>query len=652
MALPPLSVVLELTRAADAGDPYAFSFKPQAYLLRSEGGGYESIHIEWDQGMLAALASVHHEPGHSAAVQGLGERLRRFLQPAGWSYYEQEILKAVQNGRQVMLTLRFAAAELYVLPWELVTIKSTGQHLGELPGVLCRYEWPETKTAPARSSVLPDGGRILLAWSAAGGAVPAAEHQHAIAAACQAAHLPFDLNGDVLPNASCRRLSEALQAAQRGGTPISTVHLLCHGGKDGDGFGLVLDKEDAESGVVGAGTLRQVLAPYADMVRLVVLCACDSGNSGALGNQVGSVAQALHRTGFAQVVASRYPMSVLSSIKLTETLYQALNASNGALERALISARQQLIAVGAQRDWASIQLYARAADLREAPVGTVATQRGKRQRLLIGLVAASIFSGALLAGLWGSLRPKQTATEPAALRQDLNKVFIAAGEPLVPTLCQAHDAEALKLLCRSAALLQTDPPAALTLLEKAEPSIKESAEYWALLAKVRLAASQPTDAALAAAQSALGQCPNYALAYNLVGNAEQKAGNLDAATAAYGKALAAAPDYHAPRLNMSIVALRRNDTASAIATLDDLIRRDPDNPRALLLRGQAHLLAGQLPQALSDLEQTTRRQAGNATAWLLLGTAHSKSGHKDAANDAFCRAKTLGSTEASGKCPN
>ena len=45
MALPPLSLVLELTRAANAGDPYAFSFAPQAYLLRREGGGYETVNI-------------------------------------------------------------------------------------------------------------------------------------------------------------------------------------------------------------------------------------------------------------------------------------------------------------------------------------------------------------------------------------------------------------------------------------------------------------------------------------------------------------------------------------------------------------------------------------------------------------------------------
>ena len=33
-----------------------------------------------------------------------------------------------------------AAAELYALPWELRTLRATGQSLGGLPGVLVRYE--------------------------------------------------------------------------------------------------------------------------------------------------------------------------------------------------------------------------------------------------------------------------------------------------------------------------------------------------------------------------------------------------------------------------------------------------------------------------------------------------------------------------------
>jgi hypothetical protein len=40
-----------------------------------------------------------------------------------------------------MVTVRSNAAELYSLPWELITIGPSGQHLGELPEVLLRYAW-------------------------------------------------------------------------------------------------------------------------------------------------------------------------------------------------------------------------------------------------------------------------------------------------------------------------------------------------------------------------------------------------------------------------------------------------------------------------------------------------------------------------------
>ena len=48
------------------------------------------------------------------------------------------LLDAVREGRRVLVSIRSAAAELYALPWELLLIESTGQHIGELPGVLVR----------------------------------------------------------------------------------------------------------------------------------------------------------------------------------------------------------------------------------------------------------------------------------------------------------------------------------------------------------------------------------------------------------------------------------------------------------------------------------------------------------------------------------
>lgn len=155
--------------------------------------------------------------------------------------------------------------------------------------------------------------------------------------ACAGAALPFESEHDVLSHVSCARLVRTLEQAKRSCAPIAALHLLCHGAAIGGSFGLAFDDDTApgRTAVVDAARLRMLLAPYAGMVRLVVISACDSGNSGALGNHLGSIAQELHRTRIAQVVASRFPLSVAGSIRLTEAFYEQLLGGACAL-RALV----------------------------------------------------------------------------------------------------------------------------------------------------------------------------------------------------------------------------------------------------------------------------------------------------------------------------
>jgi hypothetical protein len=361
----PFLVELEFTRAEQAGDPFAFRFAPQEYLLRSAGGGFESGSLNWNQKLLDDLGQARLPGRDPGLLAQLGATLRRFLLPMGWSETEALILEAAAAGRPILLTIRSAAAELFALPWELLLIKSTGQHLGELPTLLLRYEWPETHSLAETRGRL-DPGRILLAWSAAGGPVPAEEHRAALVEACRQGHHDFDSERDVLAHASLLRLDQTLRTASQAGAPFAVLHLLCHGAALGKGFGLLLDGEDGAGVGVGVGVdgarLRQLLAPHAGSLRLVVLSACDSGNGGALGNQLGSVAQALHRSGIAAVVASRYPLSLRGSLTLTRTLYEQLLGGLASLEQALLAARQQLATDPEQTEWASLQLYARAAD--------------------------------------------------------------------------------------------------------------------------------------------------------------------------------------------------------------------------------------------------------------------------------------------------
>jgi len=357
----PLRIVLELARSAQVDDPYAFQFTPQSYIVHTPGGGFASAEMPWDAALLADLQALRDPQWDPVLVQRFGERLRRFLGGTGWALEEQRLVEAVQRGRSVVLTIRSAAAELYALPWELVTIRSTGQHIGELPDFVVRYEWPETTTVREQAV---ERGRILFAWSAAGGAVPASEHLSSIASACARTRYPFDPARDVVAHASCEGLVAALRAASEQHAPFTMLHLLCHGAANGQTFGLALSSSDPRDGavVVDAGRLRQLLAPFAATLRLVVLAACDGANVGALGNQLGSVAQTLHRAGLQAVLASRFPLSVTGSIHMSQTLYDWLLVRRKPVELAVAAARAHLARDPARLDWAALQYYARLSD--------------------------------------------------------------------------------------------------------------------------------------------------------------------------------------------------------------------------------------------------------------------------------------------------
>ncbi len=358
---PGREILLEFTRARDAADPYAFSLGHQEYLVRGEGGTYRSVSLGWE-GLLEDLQAVA-EPGADPAIgQRLGNRLREFLQAAGWSRIERELGEALEEGRRVLLTIRSAAAELFSLPWELLTLTASGRQLGALPGVLVRYEWPGTRTAPPAESPRPEGGRVLLGWSAAGGRVPHKDHQETLADTCARGFLGFDPARDVAADLSPQGLVDALQRATDAGEPVALLHLLCHGTVTGSTFGLALDGGDGRPVAVDPGRLRDLLAPFAGTLRAVVLCACYGGNPGDLSNHLGSVAQTLHRAGIATVISSRFPFSTAGSTRFSRTFYERLLVEPASLESAFLAARGELLKQTRSLDWASLQLYCRLDD--------------------------------------------------------------------------------------------------------------------------------------------------------------------------------------------------------------------------------------------------------------------------------------------------
>jgi hypothetical protein len=356
----PLSLVLEFARTDTPEDPYGFRFKPQDYTLRTAHGGRKRVHLAWSSEFLDDLDALHASCCDPAIVQRVGRALCSFLEPSGWASHTQAIAAAIRRSSPVLLTVRSAAAELYALPWELLPLEATGQCVGELPGLLIRYEWPDTHTVPLQRARDPSRRRLLVAWSAAAGEVPAAEHIEAIGAACRAAGWDFKPNRDVIQHASVGKLADALDQANRDGAPVVALHLLCHAGRAGRTWGLRLngDEADEEGVAVDSWRFRQLLAPHADTLRLVVLAACGSAH----GREFDSVAQALHRAGIQSVVASRFPLSVQGAIRTAQTLYDAALAQQATLEDAFLLSRKQLARDAVRLDWAGLQLYARAAD--------------------------------------------------------------------------------------------------------------------------------------------------------------------------------------------------------------------------------------------------------------------------------------------------
>jgi WD40 repeat protein len=376
----PLELVVEVWRAKESAreaPPSAeFLFEPQAYVRILEGKP-ASGSFAWSRRLLADLDALRGDKMDRPAAEQVGAEIAELLGGLGFRDDARRMVEALAAGRRVHLTLRFAAAELGVLPWELVrlgagplAVAATSAKereilalpLGALPGCLVRYEWPGTRTAAPSPAPAPEGGRILFAWSAAGGAVPALHQASAIGDACREAGVAFDVARDIMPNVSLAGLRAALAAG-----PVAILHVLCHGGLVASrrgAYGLVWndDEEPGARDVIDAATLRELLAPHLGSLRLVVLCTCHGGDAGALDNRLGSVAQELHGAGVPAVVASRYPLGTDAADDLTDALYRVLLVASRSLEEAVLAARERLHLRPRRVDWASLQLLARAAD--------------------------------------------------------------------------------------------------------------------------------------------------------------------------------------------------------------------------------------------------------------------------------------------------
>ena len=355
-----MQLTLEFFRGQESDDPFAFRMGCQQYVRRLAGGGAEMAFLDRDHALLADLDAVRRPGCDPAITARLGDRLARFLAQTGGTHHATDIAAAVERDERVYITLRLAAAELYALPWELLTLKASGQYLGELPGVLLRYEWPETQTTPEQPSPRREGGRILFGWSAAAGAVPAAEHLAALQKACEEGHHSFD------PTGTCSPISRLMRCSIGWKEPT-------HGRPD-RGATPALPWTGARFNLWSSlGWPRWC---YVCRRRSTAAAPCPACGSPALGRALclrqrqlwtarqspGKSCQTVHRSGIQAVVASRYPLSV-AGIHPVDRRTRIPRCS-------VILDRWKPLSSPLAADWpaakglhwASIQLYSRAAD--------------------------------------------------------------------------------------------------------------------------------------------------------------------------------------------------------------------------------------------------------------------------------------------------
>lgn len=349
----------EFSRNEQVEQPFAWLTRACTYRVSMDGDRVADVEVPWPELLpqLAALEGTRSLTG----LETLGRELQRVLRPAGWDRAEERISAALARGERPIVQLNSHAAELTLLPWELIPLSASGQRLGQ-GQVLLRYAWPGTRTLGLRAGASP--GRLLFAWSDAGGPVPWTAHKSAIMEACARGAVAFDESTDILPHVSLRSLSNRLA---QGGAPIQTLHLLCHGSSLADApgtFGLTLDSPSngPHDGMVDGAALTALLAQYAGALRLVVLCACRAAGHVAGMSQLGSVAHSLHRAGIQCVIASRSLLSIDGSISLTRRLYGDLIGSGATVEESFLRARAELNVHAGRRDWIDVQLLARAHD--------------------------------------------------------------------------------------------------------------------------------------------------------------------------------------------------------------------------------------------------------------------------------------------------
>ena len=145
-------------------------------------------------------------------------------------------------------------------------------------------------------------------------------------------------------------------------------------------------------------------------------------------------------------------------------------------------------------------------------------------------------------------------------------------------------------------------------------------------------------------------CPSAAVPQALLGTTLARLDRDDAAEPHLRAALSLAPGYASAQHNLAVLLVKRGRASEALPLLDAVLTRDAAHPTARVVRAQARLVTGDPAGAVADLRAQTNRSPDQGPAWALFAEALARSGNREGARSAACRAVALGVASARERC--
>lgn len=304
------------------------------------------------------------EEQRQQALKTLARKVTELLDSA--TEQEGTLGAAVAAGTKALQQIDFVAnaSELSAIPFEAALAKDGKPLFQSGAGVVLTRR---VRGAFAdRQPAWPKRPRVLFAWSAAGGDVPADAHRHELLAALDS-WMPAEASDreNVLvevANARLKDIKVAVENAAKMNRGFTHVHILAHGvpvpGDDDERFGVALDHVIEGIDAVKPEDLAKALHAVASTSVVVTLAACDLANQTDSINPAKSVAHELHVSGIPVVIASQLPLTLEGSIILVRCFYSEILGGRD-VRAALHATRVELYenAAKAGHDWVSLVGY-------------------------------------------------------------------------------------------------------------------------------------------------------------------------------------------------------------------------------------------------------------------------------------------------------